>query len=192
MKTMTKTTKESRKNNLSNLLSGFDGVVPFAVELVSGDFEFGQLFVGDGDSGFVGLLIEGRANGEPGFCRGTGDQVDDGLVAGQRAAAPVFGDEAEQPMFDLVPLAGAGRKMTNLQSQSEFIRERLQRQLPQSVATAVAPAAIGGDHQFRGLGESGRTHFPPPTADAGGGELGVSWSIPTLTQPSLLARSYTP
>ena len=44
---------------------------------------------------------------------GGGDQLDDGLVADQRLAAPVLGDEREQPMLDLVPLAGAGRQMTD-------------------------------------------------------------------------------
>ena len=40
----------------------------------------------------------------------------DGLVADQRMAAPVLGDEAEQPMLDLVPLAGARREMADLQA----------------------------------------------------------------------------
>src|SRR5208283_4786364 len=43
---------------------------------------------------------------------------------------PVFGNEAEQPMLDLVPLAGARRKVTNLQGHSQFVRQTLQRLLP--------------------------------------------------------------
>ena len=39
-----------------------------------------------------------------------GDQVDDRRKLGERFAAPVDGDEGEQPMLDLVPLAGARRE----------------------------------------------------------------------------------
>jgi hypothetical protein len=42
------------------------------------------------------------------------DQVDDHLVAGQRPAAPVLADVREQAVLDLVPLARAGREVTDL------------------------------------------------------------------------------
>src|ERR1017187_8566995 len=35
-----------------------------------------------------------------------GHQIDDDFMAHQRLATPVLSDEGEQPMFDLVPLAG--------------------------------------------------------------------------------------
>ena len=42
------------------------------------------------------------------------DQLDDDLVADQRLAAPVLGDEGEQTVLDPVPFAGAGRQMATV------------------------------------------------------------------------------
>ena len=42
---------------------------------------------------------------QAGFGCGSGDQVDDDLQAGQRMAAPVLSDLAEQAVLDLVPFA---------------------------------------------------------------------------------------
>ena len=42
---------------------------------------------------------------EPGLGSGGRDQIDDHLVTDERFAAPVLGNEREQPVFDLVPLA---------------------------------------------------------------------------------------
>ena len=55
---------------------------------------------------------------------GAGDQVDDGLVAGQRTAAPVLRDEAEEALLDLAPLARPRRKMTHVEAQRNVIRIR--------------------------------------------------------------------
>ena len=65
------------------------------------------------DAGGVGAGVEVGADGEPGRGGGGADQVDDDLVAGQRPAAPVHGDLGEQPVLDLVPLAGARRQVAD-------------------------------------------------------------------------------
>lgn len=39
-------------------------------------------------------------------------------MARQRPTSPVFGDPAEHPMFDFIPLAGPGWKMTDGDAQS--------------------------------------------------------------------------
>ena len=75
------------------------------------------------------------------------DQVDHHFMTDQRFAPPVLGDGREQPVFDLVPLAGARRKVTHRNFQPGFIREFLQLQLPQAEAIAIAAARIGGDQQ---------------------------------------------
>jgi hypothetical protein len=67
-------------------------------------FEFG---VGDLDAGRVGVWIELAANLEAGLSCGGGDQFDDDLMADQRLAAPVSGDERKQAVLDLVPLCAA-------------------------------------------------------------------------------------
>ena len=73
------------------------------------DVDGGELGVGDLDAGRVAVGIELAAHLEAGLCGGCGDQLNDDLVADERLSAPVLCDEREQPMLDLVPLAGARR-----------------------------------------------------------------------------------
>ena len=85
-----------------------DGVVPVVVEAVIVDRQGLDLFFGVGQAGGVLAGVQLGGDGQPGGRGGGGDQLDDGLVAGQRPAAPVAGDLGEQPVLDLVPLGGAG------------------------------------------------------------------------------------
>ena len=66
--------------------------------------------VGNLEALFVGVGVEAARNGEAGVGGGVGDQLDDDLVADQRFAAPVLGDEGKQTVLDFVPLASAGRR----------------------------------------------------------------------------------
>ena len=68
------------------------------------DVEFG---VGHLDAGRIAVWIELAANLEAGIGCGGGDQFDDDLMADQRLAAPVSGDERKQAVLDLVPLCAA-------------------------------------------------------------------------------------
>ena len=47
------------------------------------------------------------------FGGGRRDEIDNGLKASERFSAPVLGDVREEPMFNLVPLAGSGREVTD-------------------------------------------------------------------------------
>ena len=89
-----------------------EAVVPFAVVVVAGqDAGVGEglhLPVGDLDAGRVGGGVEVGLDGQPGRGLGRTDGLDDDFVAGQGPTAPVDRDEREQPVLDLVPLAGAG------------------------------------------------------------------------------------
>lgn len=62
-----------------------DGVVPVAVEVVGGEGDPGELFVGDLDAGGVVALVEAGVDLEAGAGGGVGDQIDDDLVAGEWA-----------------------------------------------------------------------------------------------------------
>ena len=67
----------------------------------------------------------------PSFCRDRpGDEMDDRFVIPQRLTAPIGGDEGKQPVFDLVPFAGAWRQMANRNGDARFIGEILQFALP--------------------------------------------------------------
>src|SRR5574340_1140264 len=88
-------------------------VVPLTVEGMAGE----GAIVGEGLHRRVGNLyagwvfgrVEFGVDGQPGAGRGRGDGLHDDFVTGERPSAPVHGDVGEEPVFDLVPLAGARR-----------------------------------------------------------------------------------
>jgi YD repeat-containing protein len=100
---------------------GEQAIVPVAVKDISPEAEFRHLFVGDLDTRWVGVWIEATFYSQTGLGGCGGDEVDDDLMADQRLAPPVLTDEREQPVFDLVPLAGARRKMADRNLQSGFV-----------------------------------------------------------------------
>src|SRR6185436_11169357 len=61
---------------------------------------------------------------ETGFGGGR-DQFDDDPVADERLGAPVLADEGEKPVFDFVPLAGAGRQVADHNVEAEFVGQLL-------------------------------------------------------------------
>src|SRR5713101_3575980 len=86
-----------------------DGVVPVTVKPMGREPEAGELLIGDGAALRIGPAIQlaphAQAGGRP---RGA-DQVDDHGQTHERLPAPVGADVGEQPVLDLVPLAGTGR-----------------------------------------------------------------------------------
>src|SRR5664279_2971427 len=102
-----------------------DLIVPVAMELVWSKSDLSQLGIGHLDAGRVGAFVQFRMNPEP--CSGSrsGDQVDDDLQTDQGLATPVLRDEGEQSMLDLVPLAGARRKVTDRDAQACLVGQFL-------------------------------------------------------------------
>ena len=149
-----------------------------------------HLFLGHLDSRGILTGVEFGQNPEPGRRPGVPDAVDDSLIRRQRGTAPVRRDVTEEPVLDLVPLAGAGWKMAHLDGQSGLVGQLLELMLPGAIPISVAPARIGRDET--GLWHRGRRPQPiwchqwriDATAN-----VGVSWSHPTLTQASLRAMS---
>src|SRR6266704_1823082 len=74
---------------------------------------------------------------------------------------------AEHAMLNLVPLTGAGRKMTDGNRATHFIRNLLQFRLPQTTTCAVTPPTISGDQQFLGVGIDDTAHPEPPLTERG-------------------------
>lgn len=91
-----------------------DGIVPCPGERVWRTSDAGQFLVGDDDARSVASRIQGGAHFQAGARRRAGVEMDDRPVADQRPATPVFGDEADEAMLDLVPLARTGRKVAYL------------------------------------------------------------------------------
>ena len=93
--------KESRKINCYN----FAG--PVRMERVAADVEGLHLRVADLDAHFVGPLVERAFDFQAGFGRCRADQFDHGDPIGERPAAPVLRDVAEQAVLDAVPFGRA-------------------------------------------------------------------------------------
>src|SRR5882672_477400 len=65
-------------------------------------------------------------------------------------------------MFDFVPFAGAGRKVTDRERQVEVVGEALEGPLPQARPWSVAAAAVGGDQERAGARKAMPAHARPP------------------------------
>jgi hypothetical protein len=87
--------------------------------------EFGYLRCGYFNSGGVRSLRKFCLDLETGSGLGVAYQVNHGLIADQRSCPPILRDEREHPVFDLVPLAGSGRKMRYMQMQAGEIGQPL-------------------------------------------------------------------
>ena len=124
------------------------------------ELDAGEVSVTDDHAFGVGVRIDFRADRQSASCLGVGDELDDDLMADQGATAPVHGDEGEQAVLDLVPLARAWREVAYANAQAGFLREPTQLQLPQPHAVAVAAPAVGGDGQLLGLSPSLSTFSP--------------------------------
>lgn len=70
-----------------------DRVVPFTVELGTGDIDGIHLVVGQSDTLRIGIGIQFAVDLQPGVGRGGADQINDDTVADQRLSPPVLGDE---------------------------------------------------------------------------------------------------
>lgn len=68
-------------------------------------------------------------------------------------------------MLDLIPLAGAGRKVADRNNQPAFGAEILELGLPQPNTCPVAATAVGGDQQALGAGIKRPAHALPPAAN---------------------------
>ena len=139
-----------------------DRVVPFTVELITADVQLFHLLLGDLDAALVSVGVQRALHAQAGAGRGSGDQVHDDFMADQRLAPPVLGDEGEEAVLDLVPLAGARWKMSQRDLQAGFVRQALQLPFPQPQARTVAAAAVRSDEEPLGLGIDRLAHRVPP------------------------------
>ncbi len=147
---------------------GEEGVVPLAVELAAFDdavLEVLHAGVADLDlAGVPGIVADGVAfqalggdgGGDPG----------DGVVDGhQGPRGPGSRDVAEQAVLDLVPLAGAGREVADLDDQAGLLCQDGELVFPQPVPPVVGAAGVAGDQQPRGVRVAELPFFLPPQAD---------------------------
>ena len=99
--------------------------MPLTVKRITREIDGGHLFIRDDAPLLVFVIIEFAVHRQA-FARARGtDELDDGVVTDQRLAAPVHRDEREQPVFNLVPLAGPRRQVAHRDGQTQFIGQLL-------------------------------------------------------------------
>ena len=128
-----------------------DFVVPFSMELISVEIELSDLLVGDLDACGVGAGIQFGMDLQSGRGAGGSNQAHNDLKTDQWLSTPVLSNARKETVFDLVPFAGARRKMADGDAQCGFIGELLQFQFPQPHTGATASAAVSGNRQAGGL-----------------------------------------
>src|SRR5438876_10554217 len=116
------------------------------MERMTTELDVAQGLVVDGEALGIRPGVEHSLHAESGPGLRGADEIDDGFIVHERAAAPVQADEREEAMLGLVPFARPRRIVTDRDRHRDLIRERLQAELPGAQRGAVA-AAAGGAHQ---------------------------------------------
>ena len=96
------------------------------MEVVTRDVDRRHFLVADHDALGIDVGVEFAVHLQAGARCRAGDQLDDGLVADQRPGPPVLADEGEQPVLDLVPLAGPGGQVGDDDLKAGLTRQYLQ------------------------------------------------------------------
>ena len=95
------------------------------MELVARHVDGCHFVICNGDALRVIVGVEFAVYGQAGVGGGSADQVHNDAVANQRLGPPVHADEREQPVLDLVPLAGARREVMHTDLDAEFVGQAL-------------------------------------------------------------------
>lgn len=140
------------------------------MEVVAFDFDLAKLLGGDLFAGGIAAAVEASVDDETGSVGRVSDQVDDRFVGAKGPPAPVGRDEGEEPVLDLVPLAGAWREVADVDRDSEFIGKALQLVLPDVRTMPVAAACIGRDEDLACTSVALGADLIPPRRDRGDGE----------------------
>jgi len=122
-----------------------DLVVPVAVEPITFQTDPSELLVVYFGPNRVDAIIDCGMNVQTFSGSRGGDEIDDHLEADERLAPPVLTDEAEEPMLDLVPLAGGGWEVTYGDLQAGLVGQLLEFNFPQSQTRSITASGIGRD-----------------------------------------------
>ena len=72
-----------------------------------------QFLITNANAFWVEVGVQFGADGQPALGGRAANEIDDDFVADQWPAPPVHADVAEHAMFDLIPLARAGREVAD-------------------------------------------------------------------------------
>ena len=141
------------------------------MELIAGDIEAFHLGFADLDALMIAARVECALDFQTGLGRRRADQLDHGKAIGERPAAPVLRDVAEQPVLDLVPLRRARRVVADMDRKSRLIGQLLQLDLPEPHTCAIRAAAVRRDRQVSCIRIALSSHAFEPATDRLHGEL---------------------
>src|SRR5580700_935364 len=117
------------------------------------------------DANRVRVIIQARLDMEALTGSRTSNELDNGLVGGERFSAPVSGDMAKEPVLDLIPLARARREVADMYSKSCLIGKILELGLPCIGAITIAAPSISSDEQVCRFRVGSLPHGLPPVPD---------------------------
>ena len=115
------------------------------MEMVTANINLTEFFFSNFDSCRVIICAESTSDSQSRTGGCGGNEIDHNLMTDKRLASPVLTDVGEEPMFDLVPFAGAGGQVANRDLKAGFIGQLLQLGLPQPGPVTVAASTIGRD-----------------------------------------------
>src|SRR5712692_10504725 len=144
-----------------------DHIVPFTMKRLGGNADPLHFFVRHSSPRRILAPVEATGHGQPLRGGRARDQAHDRLVVPQRLTTPIRGDEREQAVLHLVPLAGARWEVADLDGQGGGIGELLQLELPHAQAIAIAAPAIRRDQQSPSPRVQPVALEPPPAPDRG-------------------------
>jgi hypothetical protein len=138
--------KNARNNKLIVLVESAkqERVVPIAMECIPLECEQAHVCLRDSFANWIRASVQSGTDDEPRAGGGIADQIHDRLVGPERTLAPVDGDEREEAMLDLVPLAGARREVADVDFQPVLVGEVLESGFPHAKAISVATPGVGG------------------------------------------------
>ena len=141
------------------------------MKIVSGDVKSLEFLIAHFDASWIGVGVLDGSDDQSFLGGGMRDEFNDRFKRDQGLGTPVNGDVGEEPMFDLVPFAGAFRKMTHGDAESGLVGQPLHLTLPQAAASGVGTTSISGDEQVGLLRIQAPAMLVPPTSDTLDGKL---------------------
>lgn len=119
---------------------------------------------------FIVGRIKRGTNLEPLRGMGVGNEIHYRCATDEGPAPPVLGDEGKESVFNFIPLACTGRKVTDMDDHPKMVGALLKFQLPQARSVPVAPPAVRRDEEFSRVRVPPSAHLAPPSSDGGDGE----------------------
>src|SRR5262245_41957604 len=109
-----------------------------------------EFLIGYFDPCGIATGIKRRFDGELLLRGRIGDQLDNDFMSDQLAATLMHTNMTKHAMFDLVPFAGAWRKMAHYNAHAQVVGQLLQGDLPQAVPAQRGTTESGDRHREDG------------------------------------------